>query len=255
MNGQRLTGLATPTADQDAATRGYVLSQVENAAAGIDSKPSVRLVSTSNITRAGLQTIDGIALLAGERILLVGQSAASENGVYVVAAGAWTRAVDADSASEITPGAFWFIEEGNTYGRSQWRCNNTGTITIGSTAITIVQFGAATMYTAGTGLQVNNSTEFAVKPVSSGGITVSASGVQVDTTIVARKYSTTIGDGTTTSIAVTHNLGTKDIQVSIRETTTDTSVWTEWVATNTNTVTLNFTNAPAASGLRVSVVG
>lgn len=151
---QRGLNLADPTAAQDAATKAYVDLAVQQAAAGIDSKPSVRVVATSNLTLSGLQTIDGITLTAGDRVLVTAQTTASQNGVYLAAAGAWARATDADQTGEITPGSFWFVEEGTTYGKTQWRCNNTGSITLGTTSITIVQFGAASNYTASNGVQL-----------------------------------------------------------------------------------------------------
>lgn len=158
MNSQKITNLAAPTAgSNDAARIVDVETAVQSAAAGIDSKASVRAVATANVALTGLQTIDGITLVATDRVLLTGQTTASQNGVYVVAPGAWTRALDADANGEITPGAFWFVEEGTTYGKTQWRCNNTGAITVGTTSITIVQFGAANSYTAGNGLTLTGS--------------------------------------------------------------------------------------------------
>lgn len=253
-NSKTLTNLSDPTSAQDAATKNYVDTQLQQASAGIDSKPSVRLLANSNITLSGTQTIDGVSAIAGDRVLVRGQSTGSQNGVYVVAAGAWTRAVDADATGELTPGAFWFVEEGTTYGKTQWRIENTGTITLGSTAITINQFGAAGSYLAGNGLTLGGST-FSVTPVASGGITVSGSGVAVDTTIVARKYSTSIGNGSLTSIPITHNLGTKDVQVTFRLVSTDEFVLVDWTATDTNTVTASFATAPASSAIRVTVIG
>ncbi len=70
-----------------------------------------------------------------------------------------------------------------------------------------------------------------------------------------RGYAATIGDGTATNIAVTHNLGTKDVTVSVRDTATDTGVLVEWQATDVNTVTLKFASAPAAVAYRVVIAG
>lgn len=254
MGGFKLTGLADPASAQDAATMGWVQVQVSNAAAGIDSKPSVRAIAVANITLSGTQTIDGVYVVAGDRVLAQNQLTATARGVYVVAAGAWARAVDADATGEITPGATWFVEEGTTYGASTWRCANTGTITLGSTSITITQLAASTTYTNGNGLDLAGNS-FSVKVVASGGITVGAGGIQVDTAIVARKYSTSIGNGSLTSIAVTHSLGTKDVSVTMRQNADDAMVIADWVATDTNTVTATFAVAPAASAIRVTVVG
>lgn len=253
-NSQRITNLADPVGTQDAATMGWVQSQVASAAAGIDAKASVRAVANTNISLSGTQTIDGVALSVGERVLVRGQSTASQNGVYIVAAGAWTRAVDADGTGELTPGAFWFVEEGTTNGKTQWRIENTGTITLGSTAITINQFGAAAGYTEGNGIDIVGNV-ISTQIVASGGLTLSASGLAVDTAIFARKFSATIGNGSLTSIVVTHNLGTKDVNVALRLVATDEVILADVVATDTNSVTVSFGVAPSASSIRATVIG
>lgn len=253
-NSIRITNLADPTGSQDAATMGWVQSQLSNAAAGIDSKPSVRVVSNSNITLSGTQTIDGIAVIAGDRVLVRGQTTASTNGVYVVAAGAWTRAVDADATGEMTPGAFWFVEEGTTYGKSQWRIENTGSIVLGTTSITVNQFGAATSYTEGNGINITGSV-IEAQIVASGGLVNSASGLAIDTAIVARKVSGSIGNGSNASLTFTHNLGTKDVQVTLRLVATDEIILADVVTTDINNITVSFGTAPAANAIRVTVIG
>lgn len=252
MNSQKITNLADPTNPQDAATMAYVQTQVANAAAGIDAKPSVRALANTNITLSGTQTIDGVAVVAGDRVLVRGQSTGSANGVYVVAAGAWARATDADGNGELTPGAFWFVEEGTTYGKTQWRIENTGTITIGTTSITINQFGAAAGYTEGNGIDIAGNV---ISVQAGAGISVDAGGVKVDTAVVARKHSFTIGNGSLTSIAVTHNLGTKEVNVALRLAATDEMVITDWVATDVNTVTFTFATAPAANAIKGVIIG
>lgn len=254
-NNQRITALADPIAAQDAVPRDWAIALMQSAASGIDSKPSVRVVAIANLTLSGLQTIDGITVAAGDRVLATAQTTGSQNGVYTAASGAWTRAVDADATGEITPGAFWFIEEGTTYGSSQWRCSNTGTITLGTTAVTIAQFGAATTYAPGNGLQLTGNT-FSVKLDTSSGLVSSGTGLKIDTATVTRKYAATItGNGSLTAFAITHSLGTKNVVVAIRD-SGDTVVLVDWTATDTNTVTVNFGLAPAnAVTYYVAVVG
>jgi hypothetical protein len=254
MGSQRITNLADPTSDTDAATRGYVLSQVSNAAAGIDNKPSVRAVAVANIALSGTQTIDGVAVVAGDRVLATAQTTGSQNGVYVVAAGAWARAADADQTGEITPGACWYVEEGTTYGAGTFRCSNTGTITLGTTSITISQFTGGASYTNGNGLNLTGNT-FSVKVVASGGISVGASGIQLDTTIAARRAAFTVGNGALTSIVLNHNLNTQDVAVSVRLASTNEGILVDWVATDANNVTLTFSTAPAANAIKAVVVG
>lgn len=254
-NNRKITGLADPTGAQDAATMGWVQGQVSNAAAGIDAKPSVRLKTTANDTLSGLAARDGVTPVAGDRILATAQTTGAQNGVYVAAAGAWARATDADGAGELNPGAFWYVEEGTSFGKTQWRIENTGTITIGTTTITINQFGgAATSYTASLGVQLV-ANDFRAQVVASGGIQAVAGGLQIDTAIVTRKFAQTIGDGVATSIAVTHNLNTQDVQVTTRLVSSNEWVLVDWVATSVNVVTLTFATAPTASQFRVAVFG
>jgi hypothetical protein len=88
-----ITGLASPTNDSDAATKGYV----DALAQGIDAKASVVVATTANITLSGTQTIDGVAVSVGDRVLVKDQSTASQNGIYLCASSTWTRTTDADS--------------------------------------------------------------------------------------------------------------------------------------------------------------
>lgn len=249
---QKITNLADPTAAQDAATKNYVDTQIQSAAAGIDCKASVRAVSNANITLSGTQTIDGVSVIAGDRVLVRGQSTGSANGVYVVAAGAWSRALGEDATGEITPGAFWFVEEGTSYGKTQWRCENTGSINIGVTAITINQFGAAAAYTAGNGLSLTGN-DFNIGAGT--GITVGADTVAIDTSVVARKVAATIGDGAATSFTVTHNLNNQDVMTQVREIATNKIVDVDITNNGVNTVVIDFAVAPTLNAYRVVVQG
>lgn len=254
MGSQRITNGADPQAASDFATRGWTENLVQSAAAGIDSKPSVRVVATSNISLSGLQTIDGVTVSTGDRVLVRGQSTSSQNGVYSADSGAWSRAVDADGTGELTPGAFWFVEEGTTYGKSQWRIENPGAITVGTTGITINQFGAAAGYVEGNGMNIVGNV-LSVEAAVGGGLVVNASGVGVDTTMVVRKYAALLGDGAATSIVVTHSLSTQDVTVQVRDASTNNVVECDIQATSANTVTLGFAIAPASNALRVVVHG
>ncbi len=261
LNAKKITGLADPTDAQDAATKAYVDLQTVNSAAGIDAKPSVRLASTANQALSdgtAFPTIDGVVTAAGDRVLLKNQTTTSENGPYVVggSAGAWTltRSTEGDANGELTPGAFWYVEEGTANGKTQWRIENTGTIVVGTTAITINQFGgAATAYTAGNGITLA-ANAFSVNAKASGGITVAADGVSVDAAIVARKFSVTIGDGAANPITVTHNLNTQDVIVSVREVSTNAVVIADVVANGVNTITVGFAVTPTANQYRVTVL-
>ena len=113
-----------------------------------------------------------------------------------------------------------------------------------------VQGGGGAAYTAGNGLTLT-SQDFAVGAGT--GISVGADTVGIDTAVVVRKYAATIGDGSTTAIAVTHNLGTKDITYSLQVVSTGEFVDTDATATSTNVLTLTFPTAPTAGQYRVVV--
>jgi hypothetical protein len=251
----KITNVATPTSPADAATYQFVLDQIQASATGISVKTPVRVVMEANfnVTAGGTTTIDGVSVVAGDRVLLVGQTDPIQNGVYVVASGAWSRPATEDETTELK-GAMWLVNEGATRAGTQWIVNNATAPTVGVDGIVIVQFGAVVAYTASNGVQkVGN--DFRAQVVAGGGISTGVSGLQVDTTIVARKFSSTIGDGSTTAITVTHNLGTRDVVVSVRDVATNSGAFVDWVANTTNQVTITFLNAPASNSFRVTVVG
>lgn len=97
-------------------------------------KQSVRCTTTGNITLSGTQTIDGISVVAGNRVLVRFQVIGSQNGIYVVAAGAWSRAADADSATEIAA-AIVRVDSGTTHGGKLWTTTFKTTDTIGTTVM------------------------------------------------------------------------------------------------------------------------
>lgn len=105
-------------------------------------KQSCRVATTVNIVLSGLLTVDGVVLAAGDRVLVKAQAAATENGLYVAAAGAWTRATDADAGAEISHGALVPVEEGTAAGNSLWMVATDGTVTIGTTALAFERVGA-----------------------------------------------------------------------------------------------------------------
>jgi hypothetical protein len=249
----KLTNLGTPTADADAATKAYV----DSVAQGLDVKASVRAATTIAGTLASSfangSVIDGVTLATNDRILIKNQATASENGIYTVnASGAPTRSTDMNAAAEF-PSAFTFVEEGTTLADSGWVCTTNAPVTVGTTAINWSQFSSAGSYTASNGILLTGN-NFTGVVVSGGGLSVGASGFEIDTAIVVRKYATSIGDGSATSYTITHNLGTRDVTVTMYD---NSSPYAEVVCdinhATTNTVTALFTIAPTTNQYRAVI--
>jgi hypothetical protein len=186
LNNQKITGLATPTADSDAATKVYVDSAVQ----GLDPKASVRAATTANISLSGTQTIDGVSLAVNDRVLVKNQSTAAQNGIYLVSAGAWTRATDADAWNELIS-AFVFVEEGTANADNGFVSTANAGGTIGVTDVTFVQFSGAGQITAGAGLTKTGNT------LDVGGttnrITVGTDSIDIASTYVGQTSITTLG--------------------------------------------------------------
>lgn len=196
----------------------------------------MRAATTANITLSGAQTIDGVPVIAGERVLVKNQTTGAQNGLYLCASGAWTRATDFDLGGELI-GASCFVSEGTTLGNSVWVMTTDAPVTLGTTALTFVQTNGGASYSAGAGISISGSV------------------IALDTAVAARKASAAIGDGTSTTISVTHSLNTQDIGVSVREASSNAGVLCDWVANGVNTVQLTFATAPTAGQYRVTVVG
>ena len=124
----------------------------------LDLKDSVKVATTANINLNATQTIDGVSVSGGDRVLAKNQSDASENGIWVVSGSAWARATDADSSAEVTSGMFVFVEKGTTNADSGWVLTTDGTITVGTTDVTFSQFSGAGQITAGDALTKSGNT-------------------------------------------------------------------------------------------------
>ena len=158
LNSQKITNLATPTESTDAVTKAYVDSAVE----GLHVHASVKAATTANVALATAlengDTLDGVVLATGDRILVKNQTNKAENGIYVVqATGQPSRATDFDTAAEVDSGDFVFVDQGTTQANTGWVQINTPAV-IGTNDIEFVQFSGAGTYLAGTGLTLTGNT-------------------------------------------------------------------------------------------------
>lgn len=253
VSSQKVINLADGSNPTDAVNK----QQLDNVAAGQSWKQPVRAATTTNgalaTAFANSQSVDGVALTTGMRILIKDQTSGAENGIYTVnASGAPTRATDADTTAELNAAAVYVIA--GTVNADKAFVQTANDPTVGTTALTWAQTGGGTAYTAGNGLSLTGTT-FAVVPKSGGGLLVDGTGTSIDPAFsgLAKRYAATIGDGSATSIAVTHSLGTKDITWSVQDVTTGEFYLVDAVATSTTVLTLTFATAPASASLRVVV--
>ena len=254
LQGQRIQAVGSPSTGTDAANRDYV----DNVARGLSWKQPVRAASTGNVSLSAPGTvIDGVTLTTNDRILLKNQTTGTENGLYVWTGGsaALTRATDADSGTELQAGTAVTVTEGTANGDKVYQIISDGAVTIGTTSTTWGQLGGGGQtYTGSNGVAVSGANITGVAK-SGGGLIVDSTGFSLDTSVAARKISGNVGNGTLTSIDVAHNLGTNDLHVGLRLTSTGEGVIPDWVPKDVNTITLNFPSAPASGAYRVTIIG
>ena len=201
-------------------------SYVDAVANGLDVKASVRVATTTNLAGSynngagtitassnGAISVDGVTLSVDDRVLVKDQTTQTQNGFYKVttvgsgsAAFVLTRTPDADAASELTGGAFTFVEEGTANADNGYVLTTNGTPTLGTTNITFEQFSGAGQISAGAGLTKTGNTIDAVG--TSNRISVSANAIDISTSYVGQTSITTLGTITTgtwtgTAIAAT----------------------------------------------------
>jgi len=203
-NSRKITGLADPTQNQDAATKAYV----DTVSQGIHTHTSARLATAAALptstysngtgginatitgTANGALSVDSVAVAVDDRILVKNQANAFENGMYVVTAtgGAsavfvLTRSTDMNQDVEF-PGSFEFVEEGTVNADNGYVVTTNLPITIGTTGITWTQFSGAGQITAGTGLTKSGNT-IDVATASASRIVVNADSIDLATTGVS----------------------------------------------------------------------
>jgi len=197
LNSQKITNLADPTADADAANKGYV----DGVAQGLDVKDSVVATTTANGTLASAfangQTIDGVSLSTNDRILIKDQNTATENGIYKVnASGAPTRVDDLATGADAA-GAFVFVEQGTVNAENGFVCtSNKGSAVVGTNNLAFSQFSGAGQITTADGLQKTGNT-ISVDLKSNGGLVIESSEVAVDLAASSITGTLAIGDGGT----------------------------------------------------------
>jgi hypothetical protein len=235
VNNQRIVNLASPSTSTDAANRQYVDDKVN----GLSWKDEVRVATTAALALstgfAAGQVVDGVTLVAGDRVLNKDATTQTENGIYVVpASGAPTRATDADATAELN-NATVKVTSGTVNANATYT-QTTQNPTVGSSALVFVAAAGGTTYTAGTGLTLTGST-FAVDATYSG---------------LAKRYATNVPT-TGTTVTITHSLGTTDVTVAVYDISTANSyilVEADVIVTGVNTITLGFATAPTTGQYR-----
>lgn len=250
VNNQKIINLASPSADTDAANKAYV----DNVAAGFDFKQSARAATTANITLSATQTVDGVSLAVGDRVLVKNQTTASANGIYVVASGAWARASDGGQGA-LSSGATIAVEEGSVNADTMWVLVTDGAINVGTTSLVWSQFKAGITYTAGNGLTLTGN-QFAVNAGS--GLIVDGTSLRLDPNYAgfAKKFAAAVPAGATSTV-ITHGLGTADVTVNVYDITGSSPVLVDVDITNVTTTQLTVVTASAvtASQYRIVITG
>ena len=194
-NSQKITNLATPTADGDAASKQYV----DCVSQGLDVKDSCVAATTGNITISTAlnngDTLDGVSLSTNDRVLVKDQSTASENGIYIV--GSSPARADDLAAGADAAGMFTFVEQGTVNADNGFVCtSNKGSAVVGTNNLSFAQFSGAGQITAGDGLDKSANT-LSVDLKSNGGIVIESTEMAVDLSASSITGTLAVSDGGT----------------------------------------------------------
>lgn len=246
LNSQKITNLALGVNPTDAASLQNITNATDALIGGLLYKTYARSVITTNVASLSSppSSNDSVTFAAGDRVLLTAQTTATQNGIYLYYATGFVRAGDAASNYELEEGSSWVVAEG-TLGTNQiWRISTTGTIVSGTTSVTIANISTAgTIYYAG----------------SNGGLVLVGTIFSVQKTVgnvayVPYVYSSAVGNGSLTTIVVTHSLNSRYLTCSVVDTSYNL-VQCEVQFTSLTTATLVFGSAPAASAYTVTFIG
>lgn len=153
MGDNKITGVAAPTAGTDATNKNYVDALV----AGLSWKHAVRVATSANIALIGAPaTIDGVTLVAGDRVLVKAQTASAENGIYVFDGADLVRAADMSDAAEFSA-ATVYVQEGTSQADTGWT-QTSEVASVGTDSVTFVQFTGNGTFVAGVGLDLTGNT-------------------------------------------------------------------------------------------------
>lgn len=249
--GARIRGLPQATE----AGQPLTFEQLGAALEGLSWKDDVRAASTANINLSSPgASIDGVSMTSGDRFLAKNQTTASQNGIYVWngASTPATRSSDMDLSAEFNSATVPVVE-GTTNAGTTWR-QTAANPTVGSTSIVFTSFNA------GAGAASETSAGIA-EIATQGEVDAGSDDARFVTPAKlanyanrAKRYATDVGDGSNTSITVTHNLNTRDVNVTVRRNSGSyEQVLVDWGAATVNTVVLVFASAPTSAQFRCIV--
>jgi len=260
MGGQKIVNLGDGTQADDAVTKQQVESWIEARVSGQDWKASVVAATTENVTLSGTQTVDGVALTAGDRVLVRAQTDPAENGIYEVDSGSWTRTTDANDGVKVTTGMTVPVESGDTLGGTIWLLTSPNPIDLDTTELVFVQIGAAgATYSAGAGLVLNGN-EFALSVP----VTIARGGTNATTAPAARANLGAPGIFTASMPAlavgqweeIEHGLGNEDIsKPSVRIAATGEFIELAYRVVDADTIEVRSDLDWEAGDLVITVIG
>lgn len=246
---------ATTYVDAQVATRTTPAAVTTQIAAQAQSKLSVDYVATAAVASlSGSQSIDGVLVGAGKRVLLPLQAASSQNGIYLTATGAWTRVADFADGATFIPGSLVVVKTGTVNADSLWQLTTTSSGVVGTNAQNwskIMNGGVPKTYTAGNGVDVTGTV---ITAKAGAGIIVDGTGIRLDKTTVVQKFADFVPSGSAVA-TINHNLGTRDVTVTVYDNASGDVVLVGWTITGVNQVSIEFASAPAVQQWRVVVTG